>query len=91
MNSLGIAWRRPGFWQFTSVTVLAIGLWMCLAGVASRIDPTLVRSDFACLLLAVWWPLAAMQVGLDPRGNWRAATLSFGSCGLLLALLQFVL
>jgi hypothetical protein len=83
--------RWPGFWAFTSASIMAIGLWLLLCGVAVRVDPGLNRADFASLLAVMWLSVACTRLGLDPRSSWVAAALQFGGCGLAVLLLQAVL
>lgn len=73
MRLLGIELRRPGFWEFTSTSVMAVGLWLLLSGIASRVDPGMTRADFASLLAVMWLSVLGVRMGLDPRASWAAA------------------
>ena len=75
MRFLGIELRRPGFWEFTSASVMAVGLWLLLSGIASRVDPGMTRADFASLLAVMWLSVLGVRIGLDPRRSWAAAAL----------------
>lgn len=91
LKVLGIELRRPGFWEFTSASILAIGLGLLLCGIAARVDPGLSRADFASLLAVMWLSIASARLGLDPRTSWAAAALQLGACGLAALLAQALL
>jgi hypothetical protein len=91
LKAQGVELRWPGFWAFTSASIMAVGLWLLLCGVAVRVDPGLSRADFASLLAVMWLSVACTRLGLDPRSSWVAAALQFGGCGLAVLLLQAVL
>jgi len=83
--------RWPGFWEFTSASILATGLWLLLCGIAVRVDPGLTRADFVSLLAVMWLSVAGPRLGLDPRRSWAAAALQLAACGLAVVLLQALL
>jgi len=88
---LGVELRRPGFWEFTSASIMAIGLWLLLCSVAARVDAGLNRADFASLLAVMWLSVMGARLGLDPRRSWGAAALQFGVCALAASLSQTLL
>lgn len=83
--------RRPGFWEFTSASVLAVGLWLLLSGIAARVDPGLTRADFASLLAVLWLSVIGARLGLDPRRSRAAAALQIAVCALAALMLQTLL
>ena len=83
--------RWPGFWAFTSASVMAVGLWALLCGIAVCVDPGLSRADFASLLAVMWLSVAFTRLGLDPRSGWLAAALQFGACALAALLAQVLI
>jgi hypothetical protein len=83
--------RWPGFWAFTSASIMAVGLWLLLCGIAVRVDPGLNRADFASLLAVMWLSVAFTRLGLDPRSSWAAAALQFVACALAVLLAQALL
>jgi hypothetical protein len=91
LKVLGVELRRPGFWELTSASVLAVGLWLLLSGLAARVDPGWSRADFASLLAVMWLSVVGMRLGLDPRRSWAAAAVQFAACALAAALLQVLL
>ena len=91
LKAQGIELRWPGFWAFTSASIMAIGLWLLLCGIAVRVDPGLTRADFASLLAVMWLSVAFTRLGLDPRSSWAAAALQFGVCALAALLAQALL
>jgi hypothetical protein len=91
LKAQGVELRWPGFWAFTSASVMAIGLWLLLCGIAVRVDPGLSRADFASLLAVMWLSVAFTRLGLDPRSSWAAAALQFVACALAVSLAQSLL
>jgi hypothetical protein len=72
--------RRPAFWEFTSASVLAIGLWMFLAALAARVDPGMTRTDLLSLLAVMWLAVLGPRFGLDARRSWTAALVQVCAC-----------
>jgi hypothetical protein len=91
LKAQGVELRWPGFWAFTSGSIMAVGLWLLLCGVAVRVDPGLSRADFASLLAVMWLSVACTRLGLDPRSSWVAAALQFVACALAVLLAQALL
>ena len=91
LKAQGVELRWPGFWAFTSASIMAVGLWLLLCGIAVRVDPGLSRADFASLLAVMWLSVACTRLGLDPRSSWVAAALQFGACALAVLLAQALL
>jgi hypothetical protein len=91
LKAQGVEFRWPGFWAFTSASVMAIGLWLLLCGIAVRVDPGLSRADFASLLAVMWLSVAFTRLGLDPRSSWAAAGVQFVACALAALLAQSLL
>ena len=54
---------------------MAVGLWLLLSGIASRVDPGMTRADFASLLAVMWLSVRGVRSGLDLRRSWAAAGL----------------
>ena len=54
------------FWEFTSASVLAIGLGIFIGALATRLDGTFTRQDFASMLVVVWSALIGSKIGFNP-------------------------
>jgi hypothetical protein len=91
LKAQGVELRWPGFWAFTSASIMAVGLWLLLCGIAARVDPGLSRADFASLLAVMWLSVAFTHLGLDPRSSWVAAALQLVTCALAVLLVQALL
>lgn len=91
LNLFGVALRRPGFWEVTSASILAVGLWLLLCGLAARMDAGMSRADLASLLAVIWLSVIGARVGLDPTRSWAAAGLQCGACMLTALTLQALL
>jgi hypothetical protein len=63
----GIALRRPSFNDFTSASVLAVGLWLLTAGLLSRLGSPLDAYNAGASLLVIEWACVAAQVGVRPN------------------------
>lgn len=88
MKLLGVELRVPSFWEFTSATILAIGLGLLVSGIAVRVDPGLLSRDIVSLLLVVWVATVGTHVGLDLRHGWRAGVLQCAGGALLVGAVQ---
>jgi hypothetical protein len=91
LKAQGVELRWPGFWAFTSASIMAVGLWLLLCGIAVRVDPGLSRADFASLLAVMWLSVAFTRLGLDPRSSWVAAALQLVTCAVAVVLAQALL
>lgn len=91
MHFFGISLRKPPFSEFTAASVMALGLWMMLAGLATVTGTALSRVDAAALLLVVWWGCVAVRMGIDlGGGGWRHWALSTSVAGVLLGMNQVI-
>jgi hypothetical protein len=85
MTLFGIALRRPTFAQFTSATVLGVGLWMLLLGVMARLGIETTAVEAGGALVVVAWSCIAVQLGIHVGQGLRhlLANLAVGSVLLL--------
>lgn len=64
MKVLGIELRRPTFNEVTSASVLAVGLWVALIGLARAAGFDLTPMDAGAALLVLGWSCVAVQIGI---------------------------
>ena len=62
----GIDLRRPTLNEFTAASVLALGLWLLVLGLAYRFGAGLQAFDAGALLLVVEWGCVAARAGVRP-------------------------
>ena len=62
----GIDVRKPSWNEFTAASVLAVGLWLLVIGLASRFGAALQAYDAGALLLVVEWGCVAARAGVRP-------------------------
>ncbi len=88
MTFLGIELRRPSFNEITAATVMAVGLWVAVIGIAQVTGHALQARDAgAVLVVAVWGCLGArLGFGIGQGGRHLAAHV--GVSAVLLGLYQ---
>ena len=88
MTLFGIQLRRPTFNEVTAATVMAVGLWVAVIGLAQVSGHALQARDAGALLVvSVWGCLGArLGVGIGKGGRHFAAHVGINA--VLLALYQ---
>ncbi len=64
MKLLGIELRRPSFDEVTAATVLAVGLWIAVVGIARVSGHALLGPEAGALLVLALWACIAVRIGL---------------------------
>lgn len=64
MKLLGIELRRPSFNEITAATVLAVGLWIAVVGIARVTGHALLGPEAGALLVVALWACIAVRIGL---------------------------
>ena len=64
MKLLGIELRRPSFNEITAATVLAVGLWIAVVGIARVSGHPLLGPEAGALLVLALWACIAVRIGL---------------------------
>ncbi len=91
MQIFGFTLKRPAYRETTATAVLAVGLWLTLAGLAARTDPDITRVDLACLLAVIWMVLMGRHIGVDPGRSWRALSFHVATCAAAVGALRLLL
>ena len=88
MTLFGIELRKPSFNEVTAATVMGVGLWIAVLGIARAGGQSLdIGSAGALLVLALWGSLGArLGVRFDKGG--RHIALNIGVSALLMGLYQ---
>jgi hypothetical protein len=78
MKLLGIELRRPSFNEVTAATVLAVGLWMAVVGLARATGHALLGAEAGALLVVAIWGCIAVRIGLalDKSGRHLVANIA---------------
>ncbi len=66
LTLFGIDLRVPSLNEFTAASVLAVGLWVLVLGVAHRCGAGLQAFDAGALLLVAEWGCVAARAGVRP-------------------------
>jgi len=64
MKLFGIELRRPSFNEITAATVLAVGLWIAVVGLARVSGHALLGPEAGALLVVAIWGCIAVRIGL---------------------------
>lgn len=88
MKLFGIALVRPSFNQFTSATVLGVGLWLLCLGLARAAGAQLSAMDAGAALLVAVWSCVGTQLGIHVARGGRHLALNLGASALLLLAYQ---
>lgn len=88
MHLIGIPLRRPSHNELAASTVMAVGLWIAVIGVAHVAQVALSRADAGGLLLVSLWSCVSARLGIriDRGGRHLLANLSVNA--LLLAVYE---
>ncbi|MDN3922501.1 hypothetical protein [Roseateles violae] len=65
MKLIGITLRRPSYGEVTAATIMGVGLWIALLGLAHALRWPLDLIDAGALLLVSCWGCLCARVGID--------------------------
>ncbi|HEY9238017.1 MAG TPA: hypothetical protein VIP10_04175 [Burkholderiaceae bacterium] len=82
----GIDLRRPSMNEFTAASVLAVGLWVLVLGLAHRLGAGLEAFDAGALLVVVEWGCVSARAGVRPDRGARHLIANFAVSGLLVGI-----
>ena len=88
MTFFGIALRKPSFDEITAATVMAVGLWVAVVGIAQASSHGLDPIDAGALLVVSLWGCIGARVGLRLGQGGRHLVANLGVSALLLGLYQ---
>lgn len=88
MTFLGIKLRRPSFNEVTAATVMAVGLWLAVIGLAQVSGHALEARDAGALLVVSVWGCIGVRVGVSFGKGGRHLAAHIGVNAVLLALYQ---
>jgi len=88
MTFLGIELRRPTFNEVTAATVMAVGLWVAVIGLAQVSGHALQARDAGALLVVSVWGCIGARVGVGIGKGGRHLAAHVGINAVLLALYQ---
>jgi hypothetical protein len=88
MTFLGIELRRPTFNEVTAATVMAVGLWVAVIGLAQASGHALQARDAGALLVVSVWGCIGARLGLRLAKGGRHLAAHVGVSAVLLAIYQ---
>ncbi|MDQ6684771.1 MAG: hypothetical protein M3Z16_06565 [Pseudomonadota bacterium] len=88
MTLLGLELRRPTFNEVTAATVMAVGLWVAVIGLAKGFGHALGAGDAGALLVVSVWGCIGVRLGLGLDKGGRHVAAHVGVSALLLGLYQ---
>ncbi|MEO7114743.1 MAG: hypothetical protein ABIZ18_02670 [Caldimonas sp.] len=88
MKLFGIELRKPSFNEFTSATVMGVGLWVAAIGCAYASGHALDAGEAGALLMMCVWGCVGTRLGLDMGRSGRHVVAHIGVSALLLGLYQ---
>ncbi len=88
MTFFGIALRKPSFNEVTAATVMAVGLWVAVVGIAHASGHGLDPIDAGALLVVSLWGCVGARLGLRLGQGGRHLAANVGVSALLLGLYQ---
>jgi hypothetical protein len=91
MTLFGIELRRPSFNEITAATVMAVGLWVAVIGLAKVTGNALQAGDAGAVLVVAVWGCLGARLGFGVGKGGRHLAAHVGVSALLLALYQGVL
>jgi hypothetical protein len=86
MTLFGIQLRKPSFNEVTAATVMAVGIWVAVIGLAKATGHVMQSSDAGALLVvSVWGCIGArLGVGIGKGGRHLAAHVGVNAVLLML-------
>ena len=88
MTFLGIELRRPSFNEVTAATVMAVGLWVAVIGLAQVSGHALQAHDAGALLVVSMWGCLGARLGFGLAKGGKHLAAHVGVNAVLLALYQ---
>jgi hypothetical protein len=88
MTLFGIELRRPSFNELTAATVMAVGLWVLVIGLAQVAGHALQARDAGAVLVVAMWGCIGARVGFGVGKGGRHLAAHVGVSAMLLALYQ---
>jgi hypothetical protein len=88
MTLFGIQLRKPSFNEVTAATVMAVGLWIAVIGLAEVSGQALGASDAGALLVVSAWGCLGARLGVGIGKGGRHLAAHIGINAVLLALYQ---
>jgi hypothetical protein len=88
MTFLGIELRRPSFNEITAATVMAVGLWVAVIGLAQASGHALQARDGGAVLVVAIWGCIGARFGFGVGKGGRHLAAHVGVSALLLGLYQ---
>jgi hypothetical protein len=88
MTFLGIELRRPSFNELTAATVMAVGLWVAVVGLARASGHGLQAHDAGALLVVAVWGCIGARLGFGIGKGGRHLAAHVGVSAVLLGLYQ---
>ena len=91
MKFIGIELRRPSFNEVTAATVMAVGLWVAVLGIAHASGHALQIRDAGAVLVVSIWGCVGARLGFRFGAGARPLAANLGVSAVLLGLYQGVL
>jgi hypothetical protein len=88
MTLFGIQLRKPSFNEITAATVMAVGIWVAVIGVAKASGQALQASDAGALLVVSVWGCLGARLGVALGKGGRHLAAHVGISVVLLAIYQ---
>ena len=88
MTFLGIELRRPSFNEITAATVMAVGLWVAVIGLARASGHALQAPDAGAILVVAAWGCIGARLGFGIGKGGRHLAAHIGVSAMLLGLYQ---
>ena len=88
MTFFGISLRRPSFNEVTAATVMAVGLWLAVIGLAHVSGHALQARDAGAVLIVAIWGCIGVRVGFGVGQGGRHLAGHVGVSAALLGLYQ---
>ena len=88
MTFLGIELRRPSFNEVTAATVMAVGLWVAVIGLAQVTGHALQPRDAGAVLVVAVWGCIGVRLGFGVGQGGRHLAAHVGVSAVLLGLYQ---
>ena len=88
MTFFGIALRRPSFNEVTAATVMAVGLWVAVIGLAKFSGHALQAHDAGAILVVAVWGCIGARLGFAIAKGGRHLAVHFGVSAVLLGIYQ---
>ena len=88
MTFFGIELRRPSFNEVTAASVMAVGLWVAVIGLAHVSGHALQARDAGAVLVVAVWGCIGVRLGFGVGQGGRHLAAHLGVSAMLLGLYQ---